>query len=494
MKINGYEIIIGLEVHAQLLTKSKMFCGCSVEFGAEPNSLVCPICLGMPGALPFPNKRAIELALKAALALKCEIVSESIFARKNYFYPDLPKNYQISQFEKPLAIGGYIVIQAEEGEKKIRIRRLHLEEDAGKLIHGIDDEHSYVDFNRCGVPLIEIVSEPDIRSPQEAYNYLVKLRRILMYLDVCDGNMEEGSLRCDANISLRKIGDSISSIKVELKNLNSFRNLQKALEYEVERQKALIAEGKNVEQETRMWDAKLNQTVIMRTKEEAHDYRYFPEPDLLYLKINKEWLEEIKKEVCELPDEKYRRFMQQYQLSAYDAEICVSTKELADFYEAVVSYCKQPKAAANWIINELLREIKKEDTESFSIPITAEQLGELIILIEKGKISGKIGKMIFAEMLNSKKMPSEIIEEKNLIQIKDETELKDLINKILENHPEEVNSYLNGKERIIGYLMGLIMKESGGKANPQLSKKLLLELLEERRKKSGLSDKSDKSD
>jgi len=482
MESDGFEIIIGLEIHAQLMTKSKMFCNCGVQFGAEPNTLVCPTCLGMPGALPFPNRRAIELAIKAAIALNCKINYESIFARKNYFYPDLPKNYQISQFERPLATNGYVIIQSETGEKRIGIRRLHLEEDAGKLIHGINDDHSYVDYNRCGVPLIEIVSEPDIRSTEEAYNYLIKLRRILMYLDVCDGNMEEGNLRCDANISLRRIGESIPSTKVELKNLNSFKNLQKALEYEIERQKKLIKEGKKLEQETRMWDGKLNQTVIMRSKEEAHDYRYFPEPDLLYLKITEDLCNEIKKEICELPDDKYKRFIQQYQLSPYDSEILVSSKELANFYEEVVSYCRNSKAAANWIINELLRELKKEDSEDFTIPITSKQLGELILLIEEGQISGKIGKMIFSEMLNTNRMPSEIIKERRLIQIKDEGELKELISQILEKHPEEVSSYLSGKDRVIGYLMGLIMKETGGKANPQLSKKILIELLEEKRK------------
>ncbi len=472
-----YEAIIGLEVHAQLLTESKIFCDCSTKFGAPPNTHVCPICLGMPGVLPVLNKRVVEFAMKMALATHCRINPFSVFARKNYFYPDLPKGYQISQYEYPLAEDGWVEIEVNGQKKRIGIIRIHMEEDAGKLIHDPYRPISYVDFNRTGVPLIEIVSKPDIRSPEEAVAYLKKLRTILRYLGICDGNMEEGSFRCDANISLRPIGSEKFGTKTELKNMNSFRHVQRALAYEIERQAAILDEGGTIVQETRLWDESKGITRSMRGKEEAHDYRYFPDPDLVPVEIDEAWIEEVRKTLPELPDEKKERFITQYNLRSYDADVLTSSKELADYFEAVVKACNNPKLASSWVMSELLGKLHQDKKEITECPIPPERLGELIRLIADGTISGKIGKTVFEEMYDTGRAPSEIVKKKGLVQITDENVLREIAEKILAAHPKEVEQYKAGKEKLLGFFIGQMMKETKGKANPQLANKIFKELL-----------------
>lgn len=472
-----YEAVIGLEVHAQLLTESKIFCSCSTQFGASPNTHVCPVCLGMPGVLPVLNKRVVEFAMKMALATHCQINPYSVFARKNYFYPDLPKGYQISQYEHPLAEHGWVEIEVNGQKKRIGITRIHMEEDAGKLIHDPHKPVSYVDFNRTGVPLIEIVSEPDIRSPEEAVAYLKKLRSILRYLEICDGNMEEGSFRCDANISLRPAGSETFGVKTELKNMNSFKHVQYALAYEIKRQKAILEEGGTVIQETRLWDEAKGVTRSMRGKEEAHDYRYFPDPDLVPVVIDEAWIDAIKSTLPELPDAKKERFIKEYNLPSYDAEVLTTSRALAEFFEAVVKVCANPKLASNWVMSELLGKLNQEKKEVAECPITPKQLGELLALIEKGTISGKIAKTVFEEMYATGKSPAQIVEEKGLVQITDETTLRKIAEKIIEAHPKEVNQYKAGKERLLGFFVGQMMKETKGKANPQLANKIFKELL-----------------
>ncbi len=468
-----YEAVIGLEVHAQLLTKSKLFSPASTRFGAPPNSQVTPYCLGMPGVLPVLNKKALEFAVKAALATNCEILTRSRFARKNYFYPDLPKGYQISQYEQPFSKNGYIEIETEKnGKKKIRITRIHLEEDAGKLIHEGSSKYTKVDLNRAGVPLIEIVSEPDISTPEEAVEYLKKLRSILMYLGVCNGNMEEGSLRCDANVSVRPKGKQELGIKTEIKNLNSFRFIQKALEYEIERQIEVLEENGKVEQETRLFDSKKGVTFLMRTKEEAHDYRYFPDPDLLPVVIKEEWIEKWRSELPELPDQKIERFIKEYALSQNDARILTSSIKLADYFEQCVKQFSKPKEVANWIITELLRELEDEEQiENF--PVTPKMLAELLTLIDNGTISRKIAKDIFPKMIENKQTASEIVEKEGLKQISDTSEIEAIIRNVLSSHPKEVERYRAGEEKLLGFFVGQVMKATKGKANPRVLNEIL---------------------
>lgn len=468
-----YEPVIGLEVHAQLLTKSKIFCGCSTQFGAGPNTHVCPVCLAMPGTLPVLNRDVVEFTIKMALATHCTVAPYSQFARKNYFYPDLPKGYQISQYELPLAQHGWIEVETEEGIKKVRIHRIHMEEDAGKLIHDEFQPLSYVDLNRTGVPLMEIVSEPDIRSPEEASAYLRKLRDILRYLEICDGNMEEGSFRCDANISLRPVGTESLGVRTELKNMNSFKNVQKALEFEIRRQRAILESGEPVVQETRLWDASRSVTLSMRSKEEAHDYRYFPDPDLVPLVIEKEWIESVRKTLPELPDAKKERFLRDYDIPDYDAGVLTSSKALANYFEAVVGTFPQPKTVANWMMSELMRELKRDEREIEACPIPPENLAELLQLMDENVISGKIAKTVFDEMYSTGKKAKAIVDEKGLVQVTDEGAIESVIDEIIAENPKEVELFRGGKEKLIGFFVGQAMKKTKGKANPQLVNEIL---------------------
>ncbi len=475
----NYQTVIGLEVHAQLATNSKIFCGCSTKFGQQPNSSTCPVCLGMPGVLPVLNKRVVALALKVALATHCRIASHSIFARKNYFYPDLPKAYQISQFELPLAEAGWLEIETEAGPKKIGITRIHLEEDAGKLLHEGVAEGSQVDLNRCGTPLIEIVSEPDMCSPEEAKLYMQKLRDILSYLGVCDCNMEEGSLRCDGNISLKRPEDKKLGVKAEVKNMNSFRFLQKALEYEVKRQTADLEAGERIVQETRLWDAARGVTLSMRSKEEAHDYRYFPEPDLVPLELDAAWIEELRKKLPELPDAKRLRFIKDYDLPAYDARLLTSSRPLADYYEQCVKLFAEPKQVSNWLMGDLLYHLKNDNRSIGECPVKPAHLARLLDLIKKKVISGKIAKAVFEEMYATGKEPEVIVKEKGLQQVADEGAIEKLVAEALANNPQSVADYKAGKQQALGFLVGQVMKASRGKANPQMVNKLLREKLQD---------------
>jgi aspartyl-tRNA(Asn)/glutamyl-tRNA(Gln) amidotransferase subunit B len=472
-----YEAVIGLEIHAELLTASKIFCGCATTFGAPPNTQVCEVCLGMPGSLPVLNRRALEFALKMALATGCRINPESVFARKNYFYPDLPKGYQISQYELPLAEHGHLDIKVNGGGKRIGITRIHMEEDAGKLIHSEHRPVSFVDFNRTGVPLIEIVSEPDMRTPEEAVEYFKGLRNILLYLEICDGNMEEGSLRCDANISLRPVGQSEFGTKAELKNMNSFRFVRQALEYEIKRQRALLDAGKEIVQETRLWDAVQGQTVSMRGKEEAHDYRYFPDPDLVPVKIDQQWLENLRAGRPELPAARSRRFQDQYGLPEYDAEVLTGDKALSDYFEACIKAFPQPKVVSNWIMVELLRELKKEDAGLAACRITPEALARLLALVEKKTISASQAKKVFEEMWASGKEPEAIVKEKGLEQISDTGTLEAAAQAIIKAHPKEVADYKAGKTKVLGFFVGQLMRQTKGQANPQMANEIFQRLL-----------------
>ncbi len=472
-----YEAVIGLEVHAQLLTNSKIFCSCPTTFGAPPNTQTCPVCLGMPGSLPVLNRRAVEFALRMALATNCEIAPESVFARKNYFYPDLPKGYQISQYELPLAEHGHLEIQVNGESKDIGITRVHLEEDAGKLMHSESRPLSFVDFNRTGVPLIEIVSEPDMHTPEEASEYLKALRNILLYLEICDGNMEEGSLRCDANVSLRPRGAAELGTKTELKNMNSFRFVRQALEYEIRRQRALLSEGRVIVQETRLWDAAKGQTFSMRGKEEAHDYRYFPDPDLAPVRIDPEWLEEVRRSLPELPSARAERFQTEYGLPAYDAEVLTGDKALADYFEECLQEFPQPKQVSNWIMVEVMRELKKEEAGIASLKVTPRDLGRLLALVDKEAISGKIAKTVFEEMITTGKDPEAIVQEKGLAQISDAGELEAQAREIVAAHPKEVADYRAGKTKVMGFFVGQLMKKTKGQANPKLANEIFLRLL-----------------
>ncbi len=474
-----YEPVMGLEVHAQLLTKTKIFCGCSTKFGAAPNSNTCPICLGMPGVLPVMNKKVVEYTIKMAVATHCRINRENNFARKNYFYPDLPKGYQISQYAYPLAEGGYVDVEINGGKKRIGITRIHMEEDAGKLIHDENHPSSYVDLNRAGVPLIEIVSEPDMRSPEEGVGYLRRLHEILVYLEICDGNMEEGSFRCDANISLRPKGEEEFGIRTELKNMNSFRNVQRALEYEIKRQQYVLESGGEVMQETRLWDDSQGVTHPMRSKEEAHDYRYFPDPDLVPLVISEEWIEEVRKTIPELPLRKRGRFVKEYDIPPYDAGVLTASRDLADFYEEAVKHSGKPKIASNWIMGDILGHLKDDKKDIKDSPVTPEALAKMINLIEDGTISGKIAKEVFEEMWKTGKQPKEIIEEKGLVQITDTGALETAIGEILKANPAQLEQYKQGKEKVFGYFVGQVMKVTKGKANPKLVNEILRKKLSE---------------
>ena len=472
-----YTAVIGLEVHAQLLTDSKIFCGCSTAFGAEPNSHICPVCTAMPGVLPVLNRRVVEFGIRAALATRGEIAEFAQFARKNYFYPDLPKGYQISQFEFPLAKGGYVEIEINGTKKKIGLTRIHMEEDAGKLLHDDKAPVSYVDLNRTGVPLLEIVSEPDMRTPEEAGEYLRRLRSILRYLEVCDGNMEEGSFRCDANISVMPEGSKTFGTRAELKNMNSFRNVERALEYEIQRQIEVLEDGGNVVQETRLWNDQKNITESMRSKEEAHDYRYFPDPDLVPLRVDREWIDRISTKLPELPDEKIQRFHSEYGLSDYDARVLAAEKELAEYFEKTVSAGAPPKPASNWIMVELLHKLNDDKVFIADSPIPPGDMARLIGLIENETISGKIAKTVFAEMYDTQKPPETIVKEQGLMQITDSGEIAAIVDTIIAAHPDEVAAFRGGKDNLLKFFIGQVMKETKGKANPKLVNDLVKEKL-----------------
>ncbi len=476
-----FEAVIGLEIHAQLLTASKMFCGCSTAFGAEPNTHICSVCIGLPGALPVLNRAAVDFAIRAALALGCTVHERSIFARKNYFYPDLPKGYQISQYEAPIATDGVLEFSSGGELRRVRITRLHMEEDAGKSLHDgfVDsDRKTYVDYNRGGVPLIEIVSEPDLRSAPDAAEFFSRLRAILVWLGVNDGNMEEGSLRCDANVSVRPRGQAALGTKAEVKNLNSFRFLQKALEYEIDRQIELLAEGGRVVQETRLWDAAAGRTISMRSKEAAHDYRYFPEPDLPPVLVDAERIARIRAATPELPDARRRRFVETLGLPDYDAGLLTQSRSLADYAEAVVQAGAPAKAASNWIMGELARILKEHRVDIASSPVSPERLAGLIALVEQGTISGSMAKGVFEKMYATNRTADAIVAAEGLAQIDDEPQISGLIARVLAAHPDAVAQYRGGKTATFGFLVGKVMKAAAGKANPARVNELLKRALE----------------
>lgn len=469
-----YEAVIGLEVHAQLLTKSKLFCSCSTNFGDEPNSNTCPVCLGLPGALPVLNQNAVNLSITLGLALNCDIQNESIWERKNYFYQDLPKGYQITQFQKPICLDGHLDIDLDGNSKRIGITRIHMEEDAGKSIH--DDagaNASLVDLNRASVPLCEIVSEPDLRSAEEAGAYLRKLRSILRYSEVCDGNMEEGSMRCDANVSIRPVGQKEFGTRTELKNINSVKFVEKAIRYEIERQKAVLDSGEKVVQETRSYDNQKNTTFTMRSKEEAHDYRYFPDPDLVPLIVSDEWVQKQKDSLPELPEQKASRFVSDYKLSEYDAGVLTADKSLADYFETAVRTHNSPKKIANFIMTELMRELKNDEKEIDDCIVKPEHMGELVALIDSGDISGKIAKSVFEDMYKTGDSPKAIVEKKGLKQVSDSSAIEKMVDDVIAANPGQYEQYKAGKEALFGFFVGQVMKASKGQANPQMVNEVL---------------------
>ncbi|MBI4382914.1 MAG: Asp-tRNA(Asn)/Glu-tRNA(Gln) amidotransferase subunit GatB [Nitrospinae bacterium] len=475
-----YEVVIGLEVHAQLKTKTKIFCSCSTEFGRPPNANTCPICLGMPGVLPVLNKQALDYAIRACLATHCRIEPMNRFARKNYFYPDLPKGYQISQYELPLGTGGHIDIRHDGAKKRVGLIRIHMEEDAGKSIHGENLGHpdkSYVDYNRTGVPLIEIVSAPDMRSSDEAREYLTELKAILEYAEVSDCNMEEGSFRCDANVSLRPFGQKEFGTRAELKNINSFKFVQKALDYEIERQAKILDQGDKVVQETRLYDSSKGITYPMRSKEEAHDYRYFPEPDLAPVVVDERWVREIRDRLPEMPEQKRERFAAQYGIPEYDADVLTVSRALAGYYEQTVGLHNQPKTVSNWIMGELLRELNNDNREIEDCPVPPRNLADLLDLIDKGDINGKIAKTVFEEMYKTGKTPQDVVRDKGLTQITDESRIVKIIEEAMAANPAQLNEYRSGKEKLLGFFVGQVMKLSQGQANPALVNRLLKEKL-----------------
>ncbi|PYZ96572.1 Asp-tRNA(Asn)/Glu-tRNA(Gln) amidotransferase GatCAB subunit B [Alteribacter lacisalsi] len=476
----NFETVIGLEVHVELKTDSKIFCGCSTEFGAPPNTHTCPICLGHPGVLPVLNRKAVDFAMRAALALNCDVAQETKFDRKNYFYPDSPKAYQISQFDQPIAENGWIDINVNGETKRIGITRLHLEEDAGKLTH-VDGEHySLVDFNRVGTPLIEIVSEPDLRSPEEAYAYLEKLKAIMQYTDVSDCKMEEGSLRCDANISIRPAGQKKFGTKTELKNLNSFMNVQKGIAYEEVRQENEILGGGKILQETRRWDADGKKTILMRIKEGSDDYRYFPEPDLVNLYIEDEWKERVRGEIPELPDERQKRYVKELELPEYDAQVLTQQKVMSDFFEEGLEKGAPPKLLSNWMMGEVSAWLKANNKDITEVPMTPEGLAGMIALIEDGTISSKIAKKVFKELIENGGDAKKIVKDKGLVQISDEGEIRKMVNDVLDSNEQSIADYKDGKEKALGFLVGQVMKASRGKANPQMVNTLLADEMEKR--------------
>jgi len=477
-----YETVIGLEIHAQLLTKTKLFCGCSTRFGSPPNSLTCPVCLGLPGSLPVLNREAVMMALKLALAIKAKINVCSVFSRKNYFYPDLPKGYQITQYHSPIATGGTLEIEAAGTAKIVGIERINLEEDAGKSIHdGMpdSDRKTYLDFNRSGVPLLEIVGKPELASADEAVEFLQLVRVILQHLEICDGNMEEGSLRCDANLSVRKKGATGMGVKTEVKNLNSFRFLHKALEYEALRQIELLEQGLSVHQETRLWDAGRNKTLAMRSKEEAHDYRYFPEPDLPPLVISAEMVERARSTLPELPQAKIERFVKEYQIPRYDAKVLTATKGLARYFEETSKASRNPKQASNWVMREVLRVLNESNLEISQFPIPAQNLAELILLVEKKETTLTVAKeKVFPEMLRSGKSAPQIVKELGLSGIQDESKIRQTIASIIQKNPGPVKQYQEGKLQVLGFMVGLVMKQMEGAADARLVQEILKETLD----------------
>lgn len=475
-----YEIVIGLEVHSELKTKSKIFCGCSTQFGSDQNTNVCPVCLGLPGVLPVINEKVIEFAIRAGLALNCEILPFSKFDRKNYYYPDLPKNFQTSQYDLPIAVNGYLDIEVEGQTKRIGITRVHMEEDAGKLVHSgtiNNSDYALVDYNRTGVPLIEIVSEPDIRTPEEAKAYLEKLKAILQYIDVSDCKMEEGSLRCDANISLRPRGTEPFGTKAEIKNLNSFRSVQRGLEYEAARQEQVLEEGGRVIQETRSWDEAKGITLSMRSKEQAHDYRYFPEPDLVPIIVEPAKVEEIRQSLPELPDARQKRLMNDYGLSSYDASVITASKAMADYFDETVACQADAKSVANWLMGEVSKHLNTAGLDIEACPVTPAKLAGMIALIDKGTISGKIAKTVFEDMWSSGKDADTVVKEKGLVQISDASAIVAIVDSVIAANPQSVADFKAGKEKAIGFLVGQIMKQTKGRANPEMVNKLLRERL-----------------
>ena len=477
MSRSDYEVVIGLEVHAELSTKTKIFCSCPTSFGAAPNTHTCPICMAMPGTLPVLNEKVVEYAVKAGLATNCEISKDSKNDRKNYFYPDLPKAYQISQFDKPLCNHGYVEIEDDEGnKKKVRLLRIHIEEDAGKLNHDEFAGGSLVDLNRAGVPLIEMVSEPDLRSSGEAERYLRKLKSILEYIEVSDCKMQEGSLRADVNVSVHKPGEPLGT-RTEMKNMNSFRSIVRGIEYEIERQIDVIEDGGVVEQETLRWDDVSGKTFPMRDKEDAQDYRYFPDPDLVAIKLSDEYIANIKKTLPELPESRKERYLTEYGLSEKDANIITSSKYLSDLFEQASKICNNPKAVNNWIISDISRILNETEMEPIQIPFDSKQLAKLVILIDKGTISSSIAKKVLVEMFEHPRDPEDIIDEKGWVQISDENAIKEVVLKILENNPQSIADYKAGKQKALGFLVGQAMKETRGKANPQMLNKMFIEEL-----------------
>jgi len=468
-----YEAVIGLEVHAQMHTDTKIFCGCSTKFGAGPNTQTCPVCIGMPGVLPVLNKKALAFAIRTGLAANCTISSYSRFARKNYFYPDLPKGYQISQYEHPICEHGHIEIVVDNEVRKIGITRIHMEEDAGKNIHEGNGPYSFIDLNRTGVPLMEIVSEPDLRSPREASEYMKKLRTMLRCLGVCDGNMEQGSLRCDANVSIRPEGQKDYGTRAEIKNINSFRFVEKAIEYEIKRQIKVIEDGGKVIQETRLWNSDKGITEAMRSKEEAHDYRYFPDPDLVPIIVEQSVIDEIRAALPELPDAKRKRFVSEYGLPEYDADFLSSEKTVAAWFEEAVEAGGQPKTVSNWMMGELMRLLNEENSSIENCLIKPKQLADMLLLIEKGTISGKIAKTIFTEIFKSGKDAEIIVREKGLVQISDESSIEKAVDSIIAKHPEEAERFKSGEEKLLGFFVGQVMQATKGKANPRMLNDLL---------------------
>lgn len=471
-----YEAVIGLEIHAQLLTDSKIFSASSASYGGAPNSQTDPVVLGMPGVLPVLNRTAVDYAIRMGLATNCTISPFNRFARKHYFYPDLPKGYQISQYELPLCEHGWVEIDLEDGTtRRIGITRIHMEEDAGKSIHdsSMVGEESLVDLNRSGVPLIEIVSEPDLRTPQEAYAYLYALRQLVTFLGICDGNMEEGSLRCDANVSIRPVGSEPFGVKTEVKNMNSFRNVERALTYEIERQTQVLDSGGRIVQETLLWDANAGVARTMRSKEEAHDYRYFPEPDLMPLSVSEEWIERVRAELPELPRDRRERFVAEYGIPAYDAGVLTATRDLADYYETTARACGDGKLASNWVMGDISRVINEQKIAITAFPVTPEALAELLSLIRDNTISGTIAKTVFEEMLAGGGSARAIVEAKGLAQISDAGSIEPLVDKVIADHPQQVAQYRDGKDKLFGFFVGQVMKATRGKANPQLVNDLL---------------------